>query len=81
MIAPQAHIPAMKNLELSDDEAQALVRVLGEVIDGDRYPLSPRVMMLKEILGKLRPEARRPAASPEPRVYAPPSKGRYRKRG
>jgi hypothetical protein len=80
MTAPQAHLPVMKNLELSDDEAKALVRVLGEAIDSDRYPLSPRVMMLKEILAKLRPEPARPAASPEPRVYAPPSRGRYRRR-
>ena len=70
----------MKNLELSDDEAQALVRVLGDAIDSDRFPLSPRVM-LKEILAKLRPEPARPAASPEPRVYEPSSRGRYRRRG
>jgi hypothetical protein len=42
------------------------------------YPLSPRIVVLKEILGQLRPE---PELAPGPRrVYAPPSKGRYRRR-
>jgi len=39
----------MKNLELSDEEAAALVRLLNSAIDGDRYPLSPRVQMLQGI--------------------------------
>jgi hypothetical protein len=56
----------MKNLELSDDEAQALVRVLGDAIDSDRYPLSPRTQVLRGILARLRPEPVRAAASPEP---------------
>ncbi len=80
MIAPQAHIPAMKNLELTDDEAQALVRVIREAIDSDRFPLSPRIAVLRSILAQLRPE---PARAPLPplRNYVPPSKGRYRQRG
>jgi hypothetical protein len=44
----------MKNIELSDEEAEALVGLLGEAIDGDRYPLSPRIRTLKEMLSKLR---------------------------
>jgi hypothetical protein len=71
----------MKNLELSDEQTEALLRELSQIIEYDRYPLSPRIRTLKEILGKLRPEPARPAASPPPRVYAPPSKGRYRRRG
>ena len=70
----------MTTLELSDEEAQALVRVLREVIDGDRFPLSPRVQVLRAVLARLRPEPARPPASPEPRVYAPPVRGRYRRR-
>jgi len=72
MIAPQAHIPAMKNLELTDDEAQALVRVIREAIDSDRFPLSPRIAVLRSILAQLRPE---PARAPLPplRNYVPPS--------
>jgi hypothetical protein len=38
----------MKDLELTDDEAQALVRVLREAIDGDRFPLSPLVQHLAQ---------------------------------
>jgi hypothetical protein len=80
MIVPRAHIPIMKNLELSDDDAQALVRLLREAIDGDRFPLSPRIAMLRSILAQLRPE---PARAPLPplRNYVPPSKGRYWRRG
>ena len=74
------HVSGVTALEPSDEQAAALVRLLQEAIDGDRYPLSPRVLMLKEILGKLRPEVPRPAASPEPRVSEPPSRGRYRRR-
>jgi hypothetical protein len=37
--------------------------------------------VLKEILGKLRPEPARPAPLPPRRHYEPPSKGRYRRRG
>ena len=69
----------MKNLELSDDDAQELVRVLRGAIDSDRFPLSPRVQVLRAVLARLRPEPARPAASPAPRVYAPPSRRRYRR--
>ena len=80
MIAPQAHVSVMKNLELSDAEAEALARELAWIADGDRYPLSPRIRMLKAVLAKLRPEPARPVASPEPRVYAPPRFIRGRRR-
>lgn len=71
----------MTNLELSDDEAAVLARELTDIAWNDRYPLSPRIQTLKAILGKLRPVPARPAVSPEPRVYAPPARGRYRRRG
>jgi hypothetical protein len=48
----------MKNLELSDPEAEALARELAWIVDGDRYPLSPRITVLGGILSKLRPGAR-----------------------
>jgi len=35
------------NLELTDEEAAALIRVLTNAIDGDRYPLSPRLQVLR----------------------------------
>jgi hypothetical protein len=67
-------------LDLTDDETHALAQHLKHAIDNDPYPLSPRLQRLKAILAQLRPE---PAREPMPprKVYAPPSKGRYRRRG
>jgi hypothetical protein len=52
------------NLELNDVQAEALARELSRLIENDRYPLSPRIVVLREILGKLRPEPARPAPLP-----------------
>jgi hypothetical protein len=61
----------MPHLDLSEDEAAALIALLTRTIDGDRYPLAPRVRTLKDILAKLRPEpAREPL--PPPNADAPP---------
>jgi hypothetical protein len=67
------------HLDLTDEEADALLRELHEIVENDRYPFSPRIRTLRAILGKLRPE---PAREPLPprKVYAPPSKGRFRQR-
>jgi hypothetical protein len=48
-------------LDLTDDETAALARLLSKTIDGARYPLSPRILTLKAILAKIRPE---PAQNP-----------------
>ena len=58
-------------LDLTDAETLALLNLLTETIEGDRYPLSPRIQMLKGILAKFRPE---PAHEPLPPLknYAPP---------
>ena len=71
----------MKALELTDAETVALINALKHAIVADRYPLSPRVRTLVRILNKLKPEPAQPAASPPPRIYAPPSRGRYKRRG
>jgi len=83
------------NLYLDDDEVRALLNVLVEVIEADKYPLSPRVQMLRQVLAKfgaiggLPPELERklrravpPPAAPRPevKVYEPPSRGRYKRR-
>jgi hypothetical protein len=65
----------VKDLELTDVETAALIELLKRATTEDRYPLSPRVLTLVGILGKLRPEPDRPAASPPPRVYAPRREG------
>jgi hypothetical protein len=41
------------NLDLTDDETAALERLPSDAIDRDRYPLSPRIKMLKGILTKI----------------------------
>ena len=70
----------MPHLDLSDDEAAALAKLLTRTIADDRYPLSPRIQTLRGILGQLRPE---PARAPLPplKTYEPPSRGRYWRRG
>jgi hypothetical protein len=68
------------HIDLTDDEAAALTKELHDIVESDRYPLSPRIRTLRAILGKLRPEPVREPL-PAPKVYAPPSKGRYRRRG
>jgi hypothetical protein len=50
-------------LDLTEEETDALARLLSRTIDEDRYPLSPRIQLLKGILGKFRPE---PAREPLP---------------
>ena len=73
--ARDRHVSGMKQLELTDAEVEALIQELSGTMNYARHPLAPR------ILSKLDPQPARPAASPEPRVYAPPSEGRYRRRG
>jgi hypothetical protein len=67
------------HIELTDEQSEALIWELSQIIDGDRYPLSPRIGVLKEILGQLRPEAEREPL-PARRHYEPPSKGRFARR-
>jgi hypothetical protein len=67
------------HLDLTDEEAAALIKELADITGNDPYPFSPRTRTLRAILAKLRPE---PVGEPLPplKVYAPPSKGRYRRR-
>jgi hypothetical protein len=67
------------NLDLSDEETAALTRELHEIVERDRYPLSPRIRTLRAILAKLRPE---PVREPLPplKVYAPPRAAAARRR-
>jgi hypothetical protein len=68
------------NLELNDEQAETLVRELHSIIQNDRYPLSPRIVALKKILGQLRPAPARPTPVPPRRHYESPSNGRYSRR-
>jgi hypothetical protein len=44
---------------LNDPQGDVLTRELHQIIQNDQYPLSPRVVVLKEIMAKLRPRPRR----------------------
>jgi hypothetical protein len=68
------------HLDLSDEEAAALIQELHDIIESDHYPFSPRIRTLRAILAKLTPEPVREPLPPR-KVYAAPSKGRYRRRG
>ena len=65
--------------DLTDEETDALARLLRDTIDADHYPLSPRVQMWKGILGKIRPEPK-PEPLPPQKRYEPPRAGRNRRR-
>ena len=67
------------NLDLSDEEGKALAAELDAIVRNDRYPLSPRIQLLKAILGQLRPEPVREPL-PEPKRYAPPRATAARRR-
>jgi len=69
-------------LELNDVQAEVLTRELHSTIQNDHYPLSPRIVTLKEILGQLRPEPERepppPPPAPEPGAAAESARARAR---
>jgi hypothetical protein len=67
------------NIDLSDEEAAALIRELHDIIESDRYPFSARIRTLRTILAKLRPDPIREPLPP-PKVYAPPRFIRGRRR-
>jgi hypothetical protein len=68
------------SLDLTDEETAALLSELDRIIDGDRYPFSPRIRTLKEIHDKLRPpRVREPL--PPPKQYAPSRASAHRRRG
>jgi hypothetical protein len=81
------------HLELTEEQAAALEGELRRIIDEDRYPFSPRIRTLREILHMMRPEpltsgqwsggaASTPAQEPLPSIrhYEPPRVGKYRRR-
>ena len=73
-------------LDLTDEETDALARLLRDTTDADHYPLSPRVQIWKGILAKIRPEPSKASLTrkglepkPEPlpllKRYEPPRAG------
>jgi hypothetical protein len=67
-------------LDLTDEESAALLGELDRIIDGDRYPFSPRIRTLTAIRDTLRPPPLREPLPPL-RSYAPPRAKASRRRG
>ena len=64
-------------LDLNDEEARALLNVLIEIIENDRYPMSPRIRLLQAILGKCgEVGGLPPELATRVRRYAPPPPAR-----
>jgi hypothetical protein len=67
------------NFDLTDNETIALLRELDGIIDTDRFPLSPRILTLKAIRAKIRPDPVREPLPPR-KHYEPPRFIRGRRR-
>jgi hypothetical protein len=67
------------DLRLSDEQTAALLAELDRIIGADPYPLSPRILALKEIRALIKPYPVRERAPPA-KHYEPPARGRYRSR-
>jgi hypothetical protein len=68
-------------LELTDDETFALINLIVEAIEADKFPLSPRVQILRAILAKfgpMGPAPPPPARPPTPEERDPRRAPRYR---
>jgi len=64
-------------LDLSDEETRALLNLLIDVIEADRFPMSPRVRLLRAIVRKfceIGPVS--PELAQKLRRYTPPPPGR-----
>ena len=53
------------SLDLTEEETDALATLRRRTIDDDRYPLCPRIQLLKGILGKIRSEPVREPLPPQ----------------
>jgi hypothetical protein len=62
------------NLDLTDEETFALLNLLVETIEADRYQMSPGIRLLREILAKV--GGLPPELAQKLRRYAPPPPAR-----
>ena len=65
------HSSKSMQLDLDDEEKLALLNLLTDAIETDRYPLSPRVQVLWRILAKLGPIG----PTPPPPARSPTAEG------
>ena len=64
-------------IDLTDEETFALLNLLVDTIEADRYPMSPRIRLLREILAKLgEVGGLSPELAQKLRRYAPPPPAR-----
>ena len=54
-------------LDLTDEETRALLNLLMETIEADRYPFSPRIQLLRQILAKFGEMGPKPPPPPRRR--------------
>ncbi len=66
-------LPDVARLDLDEDERDALLSTLRQIVDNDRFPMSPRIRCLRRILDKLRQPAPVPEPFPPPEPSAVPS--------
>jgi hypothetical protein len=62
----------MPQLDLSDDQAEALTRYLRAKLDGERFPSWSAYDPIREVIAMLDPPKPKSGAFPPPKVYAPP---------
>lgn len=77
--AGRPHIAEMP-LDLTEQEQQALVRLLRRTLDNERFPMAPRLDPPKSILAKLDPPAPRAPLPPPLRPSLAPTHGQGRRR-
>jgi hypothetical protein len=73
------------HFDLTDEETFALLNLLTKTVENDRYPLSPRIQILRGILAKFSPNAPAPPPpaklpTPEERDPSRRPRGRSRRR-
>ncbi len=70
----------MPTLDLTDDEARALVAHLRQALDYDPFPYAPRLDPLKAILAKLNAPQPQPEPLPPIKAGMTPRRGQGRRR-
>ena len=63
-------------LELTDEGARAVLNLLVETIEADRYPFSPRIRVLRDILAKFGEMAPKPPPPARPPTSEERNQGR-----
>jgi hypothetical protein len=73
-------LPSVARLDLTDEQRDVLVRTLRQIVDSDRFLLSPRIRCLRQILDQLEPPPAAAERFPPPKPPAEPSHAHRRRR-